>query len=1190
MSTVANAARAAGQHCPGCLTPTVTGAPHCRSCGIWLAGPQVAELRSIDAELTRVDSARTWLITRRGQLLDELIRLRRQSAAAAAPPPPSLPEAERLADAEDAVRARPSQRAEISGRTAARLLLVAGAALVAVAITIFTVASWSRIGPLGRCAILLAVTAGVLAAPRLLVRRSLTATAGGVPATGLVLTLGDAYLIHRFTGLRIGPLAAAALCGAGAATWAAYGTAIRLRGPRLAAIGLAQFVAPLAFLGLADLPGGPTAPMAGTAAGLIVTAAGDIVLAALLCGRGRGRPEPQETMPAHRYTDSWVAAVAAVIAWICGVLTAVIGLAAQISSQHAQSRVSWSDAAWLALIFAAAALVGGAGPARNAELKTLARPAAVVSGALAGIGLTVLASPVLSASWELVCTGACGFCVSVAALSGAALSVGGPDGLATSRRRDFAAGSAALLTAAAAVAVPAALAGMIPAHQVLPAWSGPGTAGPRPAAWPSLPAAITLLGLFALACLLAQFGRAAVPERFRLAAGTAGLIAAAVAAGSLPAAAQLAGWTALIHLTAATAILLAAGVVLRGRVLASVAAWCGFALALTAAAWSLAGRVATLAELAALAVTFALAAARARHAAPAVISTAGALAATTGLAWAAPLAAGWPAERAALSGLGVAVAAIALATALRRVRPVHAVVLDLGACLIALVAAAVATRQQDIFAIVAVTSAVVGSASAWMRTGRQRSAAAAAAACAGLAAILAQAEPLGRALLIPAHILAHPWRQPGQAIVTAPPAGLSLAVVVFAVCLGALAAAAGAWRGSRRVSMDALAVALPLVAAPAGLASLGGFGYLAVVGALLVLTLALTAWAALGASLAPAVAAVVSAALTVAWALAEPLPTLVVLGGLAAAYVFCAWRSRLAAVRIAGSCLSVFSAAAFAEAAMLAAGFAGWQAGLAALGVAAAAQIVAARISRLGGSYPVGPIRPADVVQAAESGLPTGTIMSLCVEVAGWLVTAAGVGQCLGRPGPASAATAVAGITSLGVATRADRRPALWPGLALCYVAWCIGLAAKGVSLPEPYTVPAALTAIAAGAMVSRREPRPHSWLAYGPGLALLLLPSLVMAWAGTGWIRPVMVGLASIAIAVLGARTRRQAPLLAGTAVAVLAALRGLAPDVTQLMHELPGWVPAAAGGAVLLWAGATYEARLRNLRAMRRSLASMS
>jgi hypothetical protein len=355
-------------------------------------------------------------------------------------------------------------------------------------------------------------------------------------------------------------------------------------------------------------------------------------------------------------------------------------------------------------------------------------------------------------------------------------------------------------------------------------------------------------------------------------------------------------------------------------------------------------------------------------------------------------------------------------------------VLDLGACLIALVAAVVATRQQDIFAIVAVTSAVVGSAAAWLRTGRQRSAAAAVAACAGLAAILAQAEPLSRALLIPAHILADPWRQPGQrqpgqAFATVPPAGLSLAVVVFAVCLGALAAAAGAWRGSRRVSVDAVAAALPLVAAPAGLASLdGGLGYLAVVGALLVLTLALTAWAALGASLAPAAAALVSAALTVAWALAQPLPTLVVLGCLTAAYVLCARRSALATVRISAGFLSVFSAAAFAEAAMLAAGFAGWQAGLAALGVAAAAQIVAARIFRLSGPYPAGPIRPAGVIQAAESGLHTGASMSLSLEVAGWLVTAAGVGQCLERPGTASAAMAV---QNHGPALPpADRRPA----------------------------------------------------------------------------------------------------------------------------------------------------------------------
>jgi hypothetical protein len=68
------------------------------------------------------------------------------------------------------------------------------------------------------------------------------------------------------------------------------------------------------------------------------------------------------------------------------------------------------------------------------------------------------------------------------------------------------------------------------------------------------------------------------------------------------------------------------------------------------------------------------------------------------------------------------------------------------------------------------------------------------------------------------------------------------------------------------------------------------------------------------------------------------------------------------------------------------------------------------------------------------------------------------------------------------------------------------------------------------------------------------------------------------------------QAPLLTGTAVAVLEAGRELAPDVMRLVHAMPGWIPIAAGGAVLLWAGATYEARLRNLQAIRRSLAAMS
>ena len=359
------------------------------------------------------------------------------------------------------------------------------------------------------------------------------------------------------------------------------------------------------------------------------------------------------------------------------------------------------------------------------------------------------------------------------------------------------------------------------------------------------------------------------------------------------------------------------------------------------------------------------------------------------------------------------------------------------------------------------------------------------------------------------------------------------------------------------------------------------------------LTLGLTAWAASGETLAPAGGALISAALTIAWALATPLATIVVFGCLSFGYGLCAWRSRLPEARFAACCLAVVAAAAFAESAAFTAGLSGWQAGLAALGVGACGQLIAGLIARRNARSVPGRAHRREQshmadAEAGQNGLALRA--DVAIEISGWLVTAFGAGQCLGRPGTASAATAVAGITSLGVAARADRRPAFWTGVVLCYVAWCIGLAANGVSTPEPYTGPAALAAIAAGWKASGQEPRPHSWLAYGPGLGLGLLPSLVMAWDGAGWVRPAAVGVASVGIAIIGARTRKQAPLLVGVAVAVLEAARGLAPDVAGLVHALPGWVPAAVGGAVLLWAGATYEARLRNLRAIRHTLASMN
>src|SRR5215813_2901047 len=235
--------------CPACASPAGFGESYCRNCGIWLASRQAAEIRWIDVELKRVDETRTWLISRRAVLLDELAGMRRQAATA------------RVAPAADAAGAPMApRRPEMSGRTAARLLLAAGAALVVIAVTIFTIADWAKIGPLGRSAILLGVTALVLAAPRPLIRRNLNATAEAVAAIGLVLTIGDAWLLHRLIKAPVDPLALAAFCACVAAAWAAYGAATRLKGPWVAAICLAQLPVPLAMTGIVGLLGGLAAP------------------------------------------------------------------------------------------------------------------------------------------------------------------------------------------------------------------------------------------------------------------------------------------------------------------------------------------------------------------------------------------------------------------------------------------------------------------------------------------------------------------------------------------------------------------------------------------------------------------------------------------------------------------------------------------------------------------------------------------------------------------------------------------------------------------------------------------------------------------------------------------------------------------------------------------------------------------
>ncbi|MGN6332583.1 MAG: SCO7613 C-terminal domain-containing membrane protein [Motilibacteraceae bacterium] len=231
-----------------------------------------------------------------------------------------------------------------------------------------------------------------------------------------------------------------------------------------------------------------------------------------------------------------------------------------------------------------------------------------------------------------------------------------------------------------------------------------------------------------------------------------------------------------------------------------------------------------------------------------------------------------------------------------------------------------------------------------------------------------------------------------------------------------------------------------------------------------------------------------------------------------------------------------------------------------------------------------------------ERSLLLGVVVAAVLAPAGtWLLPRTG------RPGlPAEAAAAAAGALALvgtagdahtlwvallaagvgaaAVAAHPDRRRlAPVAALALLASSW-VRLALAGVTAPEAYTVPAAVLLLAAGELGRRHAPGTGSWRSYGPGLALGLVPSLLAAvGVGGGW-RLLLLGAAALVVLLLGARGRLQAPVVLGGGVLAVLAVDLVFPYVVAGFALSP-WIPLGLAGALLLFVGATYERRRRDL-----------
>lgn len=395
------------------------------------------------------------------------------------------------------------------------------------------------------------------------------------------------------------------------------------------------------------------------------------------------------------------------------------------------------------------------------------------------------------------------------------------------------------------------------------------------------------------------------------------------------------------------------------------------------------------------------------------------------------------------------------------------------------------------------------------------------------------------------HPGAAPWLPVTLALLTAFAAAAAVALIV--------------WRG-RLAPVGALLAVVPLALAAAISNHAATAGTLAILAAV---SVALTA----AASFTPVLsaAALGSWSLAIAVAMARRPDMLAVLGLAVATGAGCAVLARDQWVRAASALGAVAALGGLAQVGGEAAGLRPWLASLAVLAVAAAAQAVAWRIA---------------VARSPES---------IGVEAGGWLLAATAVLSVasVGLTARAAPLMLVACVLCLVTAARPGRRVVMLPGLLLAFAAWLTWLASPARPAPEPWTLPTAALALCAGWLTRRRNLR--SWPAFGPGLAIALVPSLSAAWTGHGALRPLLLGLAAMAIAVGGARARLQALLVLGAVTAVLDGGRELAPVAARMLGALPNWVPVAVIGAVLIWAGATYEARLRDLRRIGHTVAGM-
>jgi len=230
----------------------------------------------------------------------------------------------------------------------------------------------------------------------------------------------------------------------------------------------------------------------------------------------------------------------------------------------------------------------------------------------------------------------------------------------------------------------------------------------------------------------------------------------------------------------------------------------------------------------------------------------------------------------------------------------------------------------------------------------------------------------------------------------------------------------------------------------------------------------------------------------------------------------------------------------------------------------------------------------AAVAQSRSGGRARG--IAAVAAVAATLVLCAVVELAVLRDtslGTARALVALAVLAGLHIAGMLVRRAPFTPALAwLSYgLAVVVGVAGMVVGAVDPLEWGTGILAAAllvVGAVRLAREPQARSWVWLAPGLLVLLVPSLVATFVDQPVWRLVGLGVACVALVLVGAVRKLQAPLILGAVVVLVHAVRTFSPQIVAVYQLTEWWVWAVVGGAIIIFVAVTFERRMRDLRSL--------